>query len=119
MARHSKYEQERRAAESARMKEIETAWMGSLPKPAAADFVAAVAAARNRPPQEPPQNMAPAPGRTRPSASHARPRRSETDAATELTGCAGGLELGRRSLRQPAIWNGASRHVEGPAGLPE
>ena len=31
MAKHSEYERQRRAAETARVKEIEDAWQGSLP----------------------------------------------------------------------------------------
>ena len=71
MARHSRFEQEQRAAESARMKEIEAAWMGSLPKPVAEDFAAAVAAARARPPEGPPPNMPPG---TRPNPPKREPR---------------------------------------------
>ncbi len=71
MARHSKYENERRAAETARVKEIEAAWMGSLPKPVAEAFVSAVAAARARPPQGPAENMAPG---TRPNPPKHEPR---------------------------------------------
>ena len=41
MAKHSKSENEKRAAEHARMKEIEQAWLGSLSKPARDSFVAA------------------------------------------------------------------------------
>ena len=42
MAKHSKFENERRAAETVRVKEIEAAWMGSLSKPVAEAFVDAV-----------------------------------------------------------------------------
>ena len=71
MAKHSKFENERRAAETARMKEIEAAWAGSLPKPVADEFKAAVAAARARPPAAPPPNMAPG---TRPNPPKREPR---------------------------------------------
>jgi hypothetical protein len=71
MAKHSKFESERRAAETARMKEIEAAWTGSLPKPVAEEFAAAVAAARARPPAGPPPNMAPG---TRPNPPKREPR---------------------------------------------
>ena len=53
MAKHSKFENDRRAAETVRIKEIEAAWLGSLSKPAAEAFNQAVAAARARPPQGP------------------------------------------------------------------
>ncbi|HEX7223169.1 MAG TPA: hypothetical protein VF231_07950 [Candidatus Limnocylindrales bacterium] len=59
MTKHSKRENEQRKAETARMKEIEAAWMGSLPADKAKAFVASVEAARNRPPAPPPPNMAP------------------------------------------------------------
>jgi hypothetical protein len=71
VAKHSKFENERRAAETARVKEIEAAWMGSLPKPVAEAFVDAVTAARARPPQGPPANMAPG---TRPNPPKREPR---------------------------------------------
>ena len=46
MARHSKHERERRAAETERVKQIEAAWLGSLPAAAAKAFAESVAAAR-------------------------------------------------------------------------
>ena len=54
MAKHSKRERERRTAESARVKEIEAAWIGSLAPATAKAFTAAVEAARARGPQPPP-----------------------------------------------------------------
>ena len=45
MTKHSKSERERRAAESARMVEIQRAWEGSIPS-AAAEFALEVASAR-------------------------------------------------------------------------
>jgi len=59
VTKHSKYENDRRAAESVRMKEIEAAWMGSLPTETAKAFKTAVDSARSRPLAEPPANMAP------------------------------------------------------------
>ena len=59
MTKHSRAERERRAAETVRVKEIEAAWLGSLPPDAAKAFNTAVAAARARPPAEPPAPMAP------------------------------------------------------------
>ena len=49
MTKHSRAERERRAAETVRVKEIEAAWLGSLPPDAAKAFNTAVAAARARP----------------------------------------------------------------------
>jgi hypothetical protein len=71
VAKHSKFEKERRAAETVRVKEIEAAWLGSLPKPAAQAFNDAVAAARARPPAGPPPNMPPG---TRPNPPKREPR---------------------------------------------
>lgn len=59
MVKRSKYEQARRAEQTVRVREIEAAWMGSLPADRAKAFVAAVETARNRPPAGPPPNMAP------------------------------------------------------------
>jgi hypothetical protein len=59
VTKHSRFENERRAAETTRMKEIEAAWMGSLPAEAASAFRTAVEAARSRPPEGPPPNMPP------------------------------------------------------------
>jgi len=50
VTKHSKFESERRAAETVRTKEIEAAWMASLPAEKAKAFRAAVDAARSRPP---------------------------------------------------------------------
>jgi hypothetical protein len=74
MAKHSRLENERRAAEHARIKEIEAAWLGSLAKPAADAFVAAVTGARQRPPKAPAPNMAPG---TRPNPPKLEPRPSK------------------------------------------
>ena len=59
MTKHSKWENERRAAETVRVKEIESAWLASLPADRSKAFVAAVEAARSRPPAEPRPNMPP------------------------------------------------------------
>jgi hypothetical protein len=48
LARHSKFERERRQAETERVKQIEAAWMGSLPAAAAKAFAESVAVARAR-----------------------------------------------------------------------
>ena len=59
MAKHSKAERERRVAESARVAEIEAAWMGSVPTATVKAFTQAVEAARTRAPQERRPDMAP------------------------------------------------------------
>jgi hypothetical protein len=59
MAKHSKHERERRAAESERVKEIESAWIKSMPAATASAFNNAVAAARARGPEEKRPDMAP------------------------------------------------------------
>jgi hypothetical protein len=59
VTKRSKYEQEQRKLQTVRVKEIEAAWLGSLPADRAKAFTAAVEAARNRPPAAPPENMAP------------------------------------------------------------
>ena len=71
MVKHSKFENERRAAETTRVKEIEAAWRGSLPDPVAKAFNAAVEEARSRPPQGPFPNMPPG---TRPNPPKHEPR---------------------------------------------
>ena len=49
MAKHSKAERERRAAESARVAEISAAWAGSVPPATAKAFAQQVEAAKARP----------------------------------------------------------------------
>ncbi len=76
MTKHSKFENERRAAETTRVKEIEAAWLGSLPADTASAFRNAVEAARTRPPQEPAPNMAPGTA-PRPPRHEPRPTKEE------------------------------------------
>jgi hypothetical protein len=71
MTKHSRFESAQRSAETARMKEIEAAWMGSIPAADAQSFRDAVAAARARPPQAPPPNQPPG---TRPNPPRHEPR---------------------------------------------
>jgi hypothetical protein len=59
MTKRSKYEQTQRKNETIRLKEIEAAWMGSLPADRSKAFVSAVEAARSRPPMPARENMAP------------------------------------------------------------
>ena len=65
MARHSKFERERRSAETERVKQIEAAWMGSLPTATAKAFAESVAVARPGHEPRPPKDE--------------RPRRSNRD----------------------------------------
>ncbi len=83
MTKHSRNERERRAAESARMLEVERAWMGSIPAAVAEEFQREVAAAHARGPLPKPPDMAPGtrpnpprPGREpKPSKEESSPRR--------------------------------------------
>ncbi len=59
MTKHSPYERARRAAESARMKEIAAAWYASIPAETAAAFARDVEARRARGPLPPPPDQAP------------------------------------------------------------
>jgi hypothetical protein len=86
VARHSKHERERRQAETERVKQIEAAWMGSLPTAVAKSFTDAVTAARARAPQERAPDMAPGtlprpprPGREPKPPKTERPRRGPRD----------------------------------------
>ncbi|MEO5884971.1 MAG: hypothetical protein ABIQ58_05590 [Candidatus Limnocylindrales bacterium] len=59
MVKHARSERDRRTAETARVKEIEAAWLGSLAPAVAKAFAEDVARARARGPVEPAANMAP------------------------------------------------------------
>jgi hypothetical protein len=59
MAKHSKRERERRAQETERVREIEGAWLKSLPAATAEAFAKSVKAARERGPSERQPDMAP------------------------------------------------------------
>ena len=84
MTKRSRHEREMRAAETERVKEIESAWARSVPAATAKAFAASVQAARERGPQEPPPDMAPGtaprpprPGREpKPPKEQGRQRRS-------------------------------------------
>jgi hypothetical protein len=83
MAKHSRYEKQQRAAQTARVHEIEAAWLGSLSAESAREFRAAVEVARNRPPAERAPDMAPGtsprPPRFEPRPpKEERPRRSRS-----------------------------------------
>ena len=59
MAKHSKYERAKRAAETERTKQIEAAWYAAIPADVAHAFARDVEAAHARGPLPPPPNMAP------------------------------------------------------------
>ena len=83
MTKHSKRERERRAEETERVKQIEAAWMGSLPAAASKAFTLQVEAARARGPEPRQPDMAPGTAPRPPRPGHepkppkepARPRR--------------------------------------------
>jgi hypothetical protein len=86
VARHSKFERERREAESERVKQIEAAWMGSLPTATAKAFAESVAIARARGPEEKRPDMAPGTAPRPPRPGHEpkppkdeRPRRGSSN----------------------------------------
>jgi hypothetical protein len=83
MAKHSRRERERRSAETERVKQVEAAWLGSLPPATAKAFALSVEAARARGPEAPRPDMAPGtpprpprPGREPKPPKEERPRRS-------------------------------------------
>jgi hypothetical protein len=59
MTKHSKHERRQRSNESDRVREIEAAWLGSLPKAVAETFANDVQVARARPPAPRRADMAP------------------------------------------------------------
>jgi hypothetical protein len=79
MTKHSKFERQRRAAETVRVQEIERAWQGSIPAPIAAEFEAAVKAAKARGPEPRPADMAPGTQPRPPRPGHEpKPKKEET-----------------------------------------
>ena len=84
MTKHSKRERERRTAETERVKQIESAWVASLPAATASAFARDVAAARARGPEPRRPDMAPGTAPRPPRPGHeprepkepARPRRN-------------------------------------------
>jgi hypothetical protein len=59
MTKHSRYERERRTAESERTRQVEAAWFGALPAETVREFTREVEVARARGPLAPPPDMAP------------------------------------------------------------
>lgn len=79
MTKHSKFERQRRAAETVRVQEIERAWLGSIPAPIAAEFEATVRAAKERGPAARPPDMAPGTAPRPPRPGHEpKPKKEET-----------------------------------------
>ena len=79
MAKHSKFERQRRADETVRVQEIERAWQGSLPADVAAAFAAKVQASKDRPKWVPPPDMAPGTPPRPPRPGHEpKPKKDET-----------------------------------------
>jgi hypothetical protein len=79
MTKHSKFERERRAAQTARVQEIERAWQGSLPAQVAAEFAATVRAAKERGPIARQPDMAPGTAPRPPRPGHEpKPKKEET-----------------------------------------
>ena len=84
MTKHSKRERQRRDEETVRVREIEAAWVGSVPPATARTFAIEVDAARARGPEQRRPDMAPGtkprpprPGHEpRPPKDSERPRRS-------------------------------------------
>jgi hypothetical protein len=81
MTKHSKYERERRAAQSERVAEIERAWQDRIPAAVAAEFAARVRAARERGPWVRPPDMAPGTAPRPPRPGH-EPKPKKDDATT-------------------------------------
>ena len=79
MTKHSNFERQRRAAETARVQEIERAWQGSIPAPIAAEFAATVKAAKERGPAERQPDMAPGTAPRPPRPGH-EPKPKKEDA---------------------------------------
>ncbi len=78
MSKRSSRERAQRAAENARIKEIEAGWWASLPADTARTFEREVAASRARGPLEPPPNQAPGTMPNPPRPGHEpRPSRDE------------------------------------------
>jgi hypothetical protein len=80
MAKHSRSEREKRAAQAERIGEIERAWQGSVPAATAKEFAAGVAAALERGPAAPMPDMAPGTAPRPPRPGH-EPRPKKDDAA--------------------------------------
>lgn len=79
MAKHSKFERQRRADQAVRVQEIESAWQRSLPPDVAAAFAAKVQASKERAPWTPPPDMAPGTPPRPPRPGHEpKPKKDET-----------------------------------------
>ncbi len=79
MSKHSLQARERRAAQTDRMREIESAWVRSLPAETAQAFAQSVEAARARGPEARKPDMAPGTQPRPPRPGHEpRPRKEQT-----------------------------------------
>jgi len=80
LAKHSRRERERRNDETVRVREIQAAWVASLPKAVAEAFADSVAVARARGPEERRPDMAPgtAPNPPRPGHEPRIPKEERT-----------------------------------------
>lgn len=81
MTKHSKYERQRRAAQTERVAEIERAWQDRVPASVAAEFAARVRAAKERGPWVRPPDMAPGTVPRPPRPGH-EPKPKKDDATT-------------------------------------
>ncbi len=79
MTKHSKHERERRAQENERVRQISTAWMGSVPAATAKAFALGVEAARARGPEERRPDMAPGTAPRPPRPGHEPREKKETE----------------------------------------
>ena len=78
MAKHSRPERERRALENQRVREIEAAWLGSLPAATRTAYTEAVKSAQARGPLPRPPDMAPGTRPNPPRPGHEpRPNKEE------------------------------------------
>ena len=118
MARHSKFERERREAETERVKQIEAAWMGSLPTATAKAFAESVALARARGPEEKRPDMAPGTAPRPPRPGHEpKPPKDERPASFEprLALRPGARPRAAQSTETAGSAIGAGRRRGGPA----
>jgi hypothetical protein len=76
--KHSKFERQKRAEQTERVREIERAWHGSVPSDVAASFQKQVEAMRARGPLPPPPDMAPGTPPRPPRPGH-EPKPPKTD----------------------------------------
>jgi hypothetical protein len=81
VTKRSRYERERHDADTTRLKEIETAWLGSVAAEKRKAFAEAVAAAKARGPAQKPPDMAPGTAPNPPRPGH-EPKPPKADRST-------------------------------------